>query len=872
MLTENHARPCRHDNLKLYMRLPLGLIFLLLFFASGTLASGQIFKTLHTFASYPDAANPHGSGVFDSNGNMFGTSEGGGANGVGAIWEISKAGVYSVVYSFVGPNDGEEPYGSVTFDALGNMYGTATYGGSFYWGTVWKMTPTGVLTVLYNFSNGTDGANPYGDVAIDASGNIYGTAANAGSGNGTVWEITASGSFKVLHTFNGLTDGSSPNNGPTLDASGNLYGTTYVGAAMGSGYGYGTIWEINSGGQFKVLHAFTGGADGGTPEWCVTLDANGNIFGTAGGGGANNNGTVWEINSSGTFSVVYTFTGGSDGGFPFAGVAFDAAGHMFGTAGRGGDFDKGTVWEMSNTGSFATLHSFNGTDGFFPEGTLTLDANGDLFGVASYNGIEFGNGAIFEMGAATPASVTITPGVVVGGTSTTGTVNMTTVVLTDTIVNLSSGDANAQVLASVTVPAGSNSANFNITTSPLYTASDVVKIYASSGGKSVNSPLGITLTSVVHYVSVAPNSVTGGNSTIGTVYLSAIAPFNVTIQLSSNSPSAQFPTNPVTILAGTSSANFTITTSPAYVVTPINISATLGLRTVSCGLLLGITDSVHSISASPSSVTGGGSSTGTVYLTTPAPTGGTVVTLSSNSPDLQVQSTVIVQQGQLFANFPITTTGVLNTETVSISATLGTKTVSCGFGIGASAVLHAVTISPSSIVGGTLTTGIVSLTGPAPLGGALVTLSSTDPSAQVQAIVLVPAGQTSATFTISTTSVAANTNPQITATLNGISKSCGLIVAAPQLSGFQVSQTTLIGGSSAVVTVTISGPAPVGGILISLGTSSPNATLQTPVLIPAGATTAHLTLATTVPSGFQIFTISATLGTKTDSITMTLQP
>ena len=247
------------------------------------------------------------------------------------------------------------------------------------------------------------------------------------------------------------------------------------------------------------------------------------------------------------------------------------------------------------------------------------------------------------------------------------------------------------------------------------------------------------------------------------------------------------------------------------------------------------------------------------------------MTISSSSPDLQVSSPAYVQAGQLSAPFSITTSGVANNETVSIFATLGSKTVSCGFGIGASAVLHAVTISPSSVIGGIITTGTVTLNGPAPLGGIVVNLQSSDPSAQVLSTVTVLGGQTSAQFLIATSPVQTNTNPQITATLSGVSKSCGLLVAAPQLVSFHASQTTLVGGNSTTVTVTISGPAPVGGTTITLGSTTGYATLPSTIVIPAGATSATATLSTTPPGGITLFSISAALGTKTDVINMILQ-
>ncbi len=798
---------------------------------------------------------------------MYGTASEGGL-GYGTIWKITPSGIFSVLYEFKGTTDGWNPLGDVTIDKNGNLFGTTEYtGAGVFDGTVWELDHSGTFKTLHRFSGGSDGRVVYCDVVFDANGNMFGTAGFGGDNSlGVVWEIDTSGSFSVVHTFTGGSDGAYPLGSVTFDSRGNMYGTAND---LGDG-GSGTVWKIDPSGNFSTLYSFTNNLDGAYPSGMVTIGANGDLYGTTSSG--NIPGTVWKIDTSGNFSVLHGFTGGTDGSYPQKDATIAPNGNLYGTTGVGGRFNNGTIWTIDPSGNFSVVYTFKDlSDGGGPQGDVTFDSLGNLYGTAYSGGGSYPVGTVWKITTSNlaPEYISTSPNAVVGGTSSIGTVVLTANAPGGVTVSLASSDANAQVPATVTIPAGSNSATFTITTSPVY-SKDTVTLSATCNGKTVSSTLAIAITDALHYIAVSPGSLVAGGSTTGTVTLNSPAPTDVYVSLISSNGAAQLPAN-VTIPSGALSATFNITTLPVYVVTSINISAVLGPKTVNCGLLLGPTDSVHSISASPNSVTGGGSSTGTVFLTTPAPTGGTYVTLSSSSPDLQVTSPVFVPAGQVSETFSITTSGVFLTETVSINATIGNKTVSCGFGIGASAVLHAVTISPSSIIGGTTTTGTLSLNGPAPIGGATVTLSSSDPSAQVPSTVTVLAGQTSATFSITTSPVAANTNPQITATLNGISKSCGLIVAAPQLSSFHVSQTTVVAGNTATVTVTITGPAPVGGTTITLGSSSGYATLPSTIVIPEGATSATATLSTTPPGGITLFSISAALGGKTDTINMILQ-
>ena len=257
---------------------------------------------IHSFGKGKDGAQPIGGLVLDRSGNLYGTTSEFGAYGFGNVFELTPSGntvTETILYSFVGGNDPINPAAGVTLDARGDLYGTASLGGAFGYGAVYKLSRSGSTwkeTVLYNFQNGDDGANPVGGVILDKAGNIYGTTFDGGvNGGGTVWEMSPSASgwtFNTIYSFVGLYGG--PYNKLTFDANGTLYGFTNADGANGLG----SIFKLtpgSSGWTYTDLHDFAGGTDGLLPYGSVAVDANGNIFGTASVGGTNNQGLVFEI-------------------------------------------------------------------------------------------------------------------------------------------------------------------------------------------------------------------------------------------------------------------------------------------------------------------------------------------------------------------------------------------------------------------------------------------------------------------------------------------------------------------------------------------------------------------------------------------------
>lgn len=257
----------------------------------------------YVFTGGGDGGSPRfGDLTFDQAGNMYGTAYSGGSGGSGVVYEMMRSGggwTQKTLYAFSGP-DGAGPSNAVIFDSVGNLYGTTTQGGQYGFGTVFELSPSGggwTEKVLYSFQNDGDGSNPTSGLLLDAAGNIYGTTSNGGTdGGGTVFELTPSGggwTYSALYNFVG-NHNCGPLAGVTMDAAGSLYGTTLCDGAFGGGSVF-KLTPSGGGWTYTSEYDFTGGNDGKNPYSVVTLDTAGNMFGTAAHGGANLSGVVWEI-------------------------------------------------------------------------------------------------------------------------------------------------------------------------------------------------------------------------------------------------------------------------------------------------------------------------------------------------------------------------------------------------------------------------------------------------------------------------------------------------------------------------------------------------------------------------------------------------
>jgi uncharacterized repeat protein (TIGR03803 family) len=356
-------------------------------------AHTQTFSALYSFTGAADGGNPFAGVIRDSKGRLYGVAAAGGSSNNGTVWKLSSKGKLHVAYTFAGSPDGTNPHGTgVTRDGKGNLYGTTADGGSNGDGTVWEVDASGAETVLHSFA-GSDGAASFSGVVRDNDGNLYGTTNEGGSADlGTVWMLSSGGTLTTLHSFAG-SDGEYPfYTGLHRDKAGNLYGITEEGGASSCG----TLFEINSGGTFSTLHNFSLSTDGCYPTGTVTEDTKGNLYGTAQAGGAPGYGTVWKFHiKSATLKVLHSFLS-SDGAYPLGGALRDAFGNFYGTAVEGGGSNYGTVWKLSAGGKLTTLHSFTGVDGAYPYCIPVRDKSGNLYGTA-FDGGAFGSGIVWKI-------------------------------------------------------------------------------------------------------------------------------------------------------------------------------------------------------------------------------------------------------------------------------------------------------------------------------------------------------------------------------------------------------------------------------------------------------------------------------------------
>jgi uncharacterized repeat protein (TIGR03803 family) len=349
-------------------------------------AQAQSYSVLYNFKNGSDGGYPDlGSLVQNKAGNLYGTTYEGGNIDCGTVFKVvPKTGTETVLYNFTCGDDGGFPIGTLFLSGT-TLYGTATYGGSSSNGVVFTVhIKTGTEKVLYTFTGGADGGSPEGGPIL-SKGVLYGTAKSGGTaGYGVVYKLVVNtGKETVLHNFS-YADGGAPLASLTLDSTGKvLYGTTPEG---GSGYD-GVVFSLTiSTGAYKVLYNFTGGADGGFPYGALALDAANNLYGTTLWYGSSTYGTVFKVvPKTAKETVLYNFTGGADGGNPMGGVVRSNTGNLYGTTDAGGHNGYGTVFELVK-GKETVLHSFDYSHGANPYAAVIRDAKGDLFGTGEDGG------------------------------------------------------------------------------------------------------------------------------------------------------------------------------------------------------------------------------------------------------------------------------------------------------------------------------------------------------------------------------------------------------------------------------------------------------------------------------------------------------
>jgi len=396
----------------------------LLCIATVIASPAQVFENLFAFNA-ADGQYPADSLVQGTDGNLYGTTTGGGPHGWGTVFRVTKEGVLTTIYDFCSqPNcaDGANPVASLTLGTDGNFYGTTYNGGMDGYcnfgscGTVFKITSKGILTTLHRFDL-IDGGNPVGNVIQAADGNFYGTTFFSYS---TVFRMTSAGALTTLYTFCSLpdcADGIGPMAGLIQAADGNFYGTTAYGGAPHSGCysACGTVFRITPQGTLTTIHTFDG-SDGGNPFAPLLEATDGDLYGTTEEGGNNRMGpgTVFSITPKGRLTTIHYFCtqpGCADGANPYAGVIEGTDGNLYGTASAAGanqgegcvDSGCGTVFSINPGGTLTTVHNFCGqggydlcTDGARPQSGLLQATNGIFYGM-TYLGGGNTDGTIFSL-------------------------------------------------------------------------------------------------------------------------------------------------------------------------------------------------------------------------------------------------------------------------------------------------------------------------------------------------------------------------------------------------------------------------------------------------------------------------------------------
>ncbi len=725
---------------------------------------------LHTFNA-PGAAAGDGqylySGVAQtSDGTFWGTTEDGGSAGEGTVWKYTVAGKYSVVHNFGDgsvANDGELPRATLTVGPDGNLYGTAYSGGSGNAGVVYKITPSGTLTILHAFQgiSAGDGSEPIASVTFGHDGKLYGTTAygvdnqdgggdddftgadaSSGPAGGTIFSLNSDGSdYIVQYRFyesNETVDALSPY-GTLAPASGSstvLYGTTYQAGPGDSGNVFAfTPGTTDGGGTIKILHSFNDGSvanDGGGPfTGRLIVTSSGNLIGTTTSGGLYGRGVLFELAPDGSsYTILHAFGNGTDGQEPTGGLTLAGDGAYYGVTTLGGTSanDDGTVFRALPTSSgidYSVVYNFQGGQGTGdePQAKPFEDSDGNLVGTTMYTGSSAnggsGYGTLYKLAAGLPnpvqiKSLTLSPTSVLGGSAnSTATITLNKPAGSKGAVCSISVGSNASSVASVpesvTIPAGHETATFTVTTHAT-TKTITTGIAVGYNDSEGQTPLTITTATkgvAVYTVTASPTSTQGGTSTTANrVTLNEDAPSDTVVTLSSSNTAVATVPSTLTVLQGYSSRTFTIKTAAVTKATNVTITATYNGMSETTQLMV-TPVAVQSITLSPTSTQGGTTTTAnTVTLTGKADVDVVVNLQSTNTGVATVPTTVTVKSGTSSQTFPVTTQSVTSTQTVMIQAVqdgpagFPSATLTVTPAPTTPATLSRVTLNPTTIQGG----------------------------------------------------------------------------------------------------------------------------------------------------------------------------
>lgn len=408
----NRGRKCRRDN-GVTRSLIVAVTFILLD-SSAILLSAQTFTTLANFGG-EFGSNP-GPVIQGIDGNFYGVTTYGTAtlNTYGTVFKVTPQGALATLYMFcalANCADGYEPDGSLVQAVDGNFYGTTSNGGANggRGGTIYQVTPTGKLTTLYSFCaqpNCADGNGPVAGLTQAADGNFYGTTIGGGAtGYGTVFKITSRGTLTTLHSFDGPVDGNEPTARLLQGSDGNFYGTTLFGYGD-IGLGAGTIFRITPEGAFTLLYGWSCSEneclEGSNSSGGLIQTPNGNFYGTTEQGGTDNYGVVFKMTPEGVLAPLFNFDS-TDGSDPNAyGPLLLATDKTFyGTSAEGGAFRWGTIFEITSAGKLSTLYNFcsqaNCSDGALAVEGLIQATNGNFYGTTDEGGVNPNSGTFYSL-------------------------------------------------------------------------------------------------------------------------------------------------------------------------------------------------------------------------------------------------------------------------------------------------------------------------------------------------------------------------------------------------------------------------------------------------------------------------------------------
>jgi len=729
-----------------------------------------------------------------------------------------EAQTFSLLHSLVTSSEGSWPNGLVEGPDH-NFYGTTQTGGQYNFGTIFRMGPGNLVTSVYAFTGGADGRSPEGNLVLAPDGNFYGTTTFSGIGAstfGTVFRFSPSGDFSTIYAFDGQ-NGRYPSTSMVVGPDGWLYGTTSFGANC-------TVFMITTDGAITTLHQFTSLTEGDTPS-ALIFGSDRNLYGTNNAGGAFGEGTVFKMTPDGTVTILHTFTG-PEGAYPLCALTQGRDGNLYGSTGGGGPYrSNGTVFQLTLDGTYTLVHSFNGIDGDTPFAALVQGKDGLFYGT-TYEGGPDDIGTIFSLAS----------------------------------------DGTYQQMHTFDGTDGVEPA------SPLIFGSDGNLYGVTTEGATRN--IGGTIFRLTMPDTSTPTTSISlqGTTDAGGVYTRPVA---VTLSATDPDGTADVGATYYTIDGGsttTYAAPFTLSASGSHTISYWSVDAHGNVETAK-SQQLEIGSFLSTIAVTPQSVTGGALSVVTITLNGPAPVAGAVVKLSTSSAAAAAFSTasVTLAAGVQWATVPLSTFPVTSTTSLTLTAKYGVSHT-CHVTVVAPK-LSTLKVSPSKVVGGSTSTGTITLTG-ATAADTPVSVTSNNGAATIAGPVVVVAGQSTATFSINTSPVAVNADVAITATLNGGTATAPLTVKIPVLDSIKVSPATVHSGGTTTATATLQSPAPAGGMSVNVVyvNASALSTAPTSITVAGGSTTGTATIIAGIVSTQTAVTLSATLGTTNKSTTLTVKP